>query len=84
MIRRRYQVVCRRELAATVVAGRGFVAGVRGPPFAAARSPNPQLRVEAHLIDYTGDLYGQELEVAFVERLRGEQQFASLGDLPRG
>jgi riboflavin kinase / FMN adenylyltransferase len=45
------------------------------------RDPNPQLRVEAHLIDYAGDLYGQELEVAFVEKLRAEQQFASLADL---
>ena len=45
------------------------------------QNPNPQLRVEAHLIDFTADLYGQELEVAFVERLRGEKKFASLGDL---
>jgi riboflavin kinase/FMN adenylyltransferase len=45
------------------------------------QNPNPQLRVEAHLIDFTADLYGQELEVAFVERLRGEKKFASLGNL---
>jgi riboflavin kinase/FMN adenylyltransferase len=45
------------------------------------QNPNPQLRVEAHLVDFTGDLYGQELEVVFVERLRGEKQFASLGEL---
>ena len=45
------------------------------------RDPNPQLRVEAHLIDFAGGLYGQELEVAFVERLRAEKQFASLADL---
>ena len=45
------------------------------------RDPNPQLRVEAHLIDFAGDLYGQELEVTFVERLRAEKQFASLGEL---
>jgi riboflavin kinase / FMN adenylyltransferase len=45
------------------------------------RDPHPQLRVEAHLIDFAGDLYGQELEVAFVERLRAEKQFASLAEL---
>ncbi|HOX57162.1 MAG TPA: bifunctional riboflavin kinase/FAD synthetase [Candidatus Paceibacterota bacterium] len=45
------------------------------------RDPNPQLRVEAHLIDFTGDLYGQELEVAFVENLRTEKEFASLTEL---
>ena len=45
------------------------------------QNPNPQLRVEAHLIDFTGELYGQEMEVAFVERLRAEKQFASLAEL---
>jgi riboflavin kinase/FMN adenylyltransferase len=45
------------------------------------RDPNPQLRVEAHLIDFAGDLYGQELEVTVVDRLRAEKQFASLGEL---
>ena len=45
------------------------------------KDPNPQLRVEAYLIDFEGDLYGQELELGFVEKLRAEQQFASLADL---
>ena len=45
------------------------------------RSPTPQLRVEAHLIDFLGDLYDQELEVTFVEKLRPEQKFPSLPDL---
>lgn len=33
------------------------------------------LTVETHLLDFEGDLYGQHLEVAFVERLRGEVSF---------
>ena len=37
-----------------------------------------QLRVEAHLLDFSGDLYGQELEVTFVEKLREERRFPSL------
>jgi riboflavin kinase/FMN adenylyltransferase len=45
------------------------------------QNPNPQLRVEAHLIDFTGDLYGQEVELAFVEKLRSEKRFGSLGEL---
>ena len=45
------------------------------------QNPDPQLRVEAHLIDFAGDLYGQELEVTFVEKLRAEKQFASLVEL---
>jgi riboflavin kinase/FMN adenylyltransferase len=31
--------------------------------------------VEAYLIDFTGDLYGQTLTVEFIERLRGELRF---------
>jgi riboflavin kinase/FMN adenylyltransferase len=42
------------------------------------RNPAPELRVEAHLLDYDGDLYGQELETVFVEKLRDEQKFSSL------
>jgi riboflavin kinase/FMN adenylyltransferase len=45
------------------------------------QNPNLQLRVEAHLIDFTGDLYGRELEVVFVEKLRPERKFGSLAEL---
>jgi riboflavin kinase/FMN adenylyltransferase len=37
----------------------------------------PQLRVEAHLLDFTGDLYGQELEIEIGEKLRDERKFSS-------
>ena len=43
--------------------------------------PEPALRVEAHLLDFDGDLYGQELELVFTRRLRNELKFASLDDL---
>lgn len=45
------------------------------------KDPQPQQRFEVHLLDFTGDLYGQEMEVIFVERLRAEQRFASLDAL---
>jgi riboflavin kinase/FMN adenylyltransferase len=45
------------------------------------QNPNPQLQVEAHLIDFAGELYGQQLEVAFVDKLRGETKFPSLAEL---
>ncbi len=45
------------------------------------QDPHPQLRVEAHLIDFAADLYGREVEVALVEKLRAEQKFASLAEL---
>lgn len=31
--------------------------------------------VEAYVLDFSGDLYGQHLELEFVERLRGEERF---------
>ena len=50
--------------------------GVR-PTFETGRG----LLVEAFLIDYEADLYGQTLRVAFIERLRGEKRFASSEEL---
>jgi riboflavin kinase/FMN adenylyltransferase len=37
--------------------------------------------VEAHLLDFKQDLYGRVLRLDFVERLRGEQRFASVDAL---
>jgi riboflavin kinase/FMN adenylyltransferase len=45
------------------------------------QSPVPQLRVEAHLLDFSADLYGKELELVFVEKLRDEKKFPSLEEL---
>lgn len=39
------------------------------PTFAAGRS------LEAHLFDFSGDLYGARLRLAFVERIRAEKKF---------
>ena len=39
------------------------------------------LRVEAHLIDFDGDLYGQTLSVELWERLRDERAFAGEAEL---
>ena len=44
-------------------------------------SPGPQLRVEAHLLDFNGDLYGEELELEVGEKLRNEQRFGSPTEL---
>src|SRR5262245_6068388 len=41
----------------------------------------PQLRVEAHLLGFRGDLCGQEMEISFVEKLREERKFPSLDAL---
>ena len=37
--------------------------------------------LEAHIFDYDGDLYGREIEVEFVAKLREEQRFAGLPEL---
>lgn len=38
-------------------------------------------RVEAHLLDFDGDLYGLDLSLQFVDRLRNEQRFSSVQSL---
>jgi riboflavin kinase/FMN adenylyltransferase len=50
--------------------------GVR-PTFATGRG----LLVEAYLLDFEGDLYGEPLRIAFTERLRGEKRFESVDEL---
>lgn len=45
------------------------------------QNPTPEPRVEVHLLDFNGELYGQELEITFTARLRAEQKFASLDEL---
>ena len=37
--------------------------------------------VEVHIIDFDGDLYGSELRLQFIERLRGERRFDSAAEL---
>src|ERR671910_17396 len=39
------------------------------------------LLVEAHLIGFEGDIYGETLRIAFLERLRGEKRFESVDEL---
>jgi riboflavin kinase / FMN adenylyltransferase len=50
--------------------------GVR-PMFETGRG----LLVEAYLMDFDGDLYGQTLRIAFLERMRGEKRFDSVDEL---
>jgi riboflavin kinase/FMN adenylyltransferase len=47
--------------------------GVR-PTFQTGRG----LLVEAYLLDFDGDIYGQELRLEFLQRLRGEKRFDSV------
>lgn len=58
----------RRYLAATNVGVRPTVNGAA-------------LRVEAHLLDFDRDIYGEELCLEFVARVRAERRFAGLDEL---
>jgi riboflavin kinase/FMN adenylyltransferase len=54
-------------------------------PAATSVGVNPQfntgLRVEAHVLDFDGDLYGRPVSVSFEHRLRDEAAFATVDDL---
>jgi len=68
-----------------VYAGRAILPD-RVWPAAINLGPNPTfgeqaIKVEVHLIGFTGSLYGQPLEVDFVSRLRDIRRFASVGEL---
>ena len=39
--------------------------------------------IEAYLLDFDRDIYGQPLRVEFLQRLRGEESFDSVDDLKR-
>lgn len=42
---------------------------------------NDAVSVESHVIDYQGDLYGEELVITFDDFIRSERKFASLNEL---
>ena len=66
-----------------VVPGNGIYAGAAaGHGAAVSIGNNPhysgnERRIEAHLLDFSGDLYGERLVVQLWRRLRDEQAFAS-------
>lgn len=44
---------------------------------------NSERGVEVYIIGYSGDLYGRELSIDIVERLRGEECFSSVAELKK-
>jgi riboflavin kinase/FMN adenylyltransferase len=64
--------------------GHGVYAGLaNGHPAAVSIGVRPTFKtgrgelIEAYLLDFDGDLYGQTLAIDFLERLRGERRFDS-------
>jgi riboflavin kinase / FMN adenylyltransferase len=71
-----------------VVPGHGvYAACAGGHPAAVNVGVRPQFQtgrgelIEAYLLDFDGDLYGQELRIEFMKRLRGERRFPSVDAL---
>ena len=69
-----------------ILAVRVSGAGLQGWPGVASLGTRPTVNgveplLEAHLFDYAGDLYGRELEVEFVAKLREELRFDALDAL---
>ena len=70
-----------------VYAALAYVDG-QGPPVPSATHIGPNVtfgeqdrKVESHLIDFDGDLYGRTVELDFLARLRPTRKFAGLDDL---
>jgi riboflavin kinase/FMN adenylyltransferase len=59
---------------------RPFIANLGTRPTVERRG---QLRLEVHLLDFSGSLLGKRLETGFEHYLRGEKKFASLGALKK-
>jgi riboflavin kinase/FMN adenylyltransferase len=71
-----------------VVPGHGvYAACADGHPAAVNVGVRPQFQtgrgelIEAYLLDFQGDLYGHNLELRFLKRLRGERRFPSIDAL---
>jgi riboflavin kinase/FMN adenylyltransferase len=66
----------------TLIAGalRDSVTNIGRPP-ALKPGVRPYLSekavVETHVLDFSGDLYGEDVEVQFIERIRAEEVFSS-------
>ncbi len=67
--------------AVTKISGRFYQAALNIGLRPTLNSPAPQLRVEAHLLDFEGDLYGSEIEIEPGQKLRDERKFSSQDDL---
>jgi riboflavin kinase/FMN adenylyltransferase len=53
----------------------------RRPTFYDSADAPPAPLVEAYVLDFDADLYGEQARVSFVERLRGEERFERVSDL---
>jgi riboflavin kinase/FMN adenylyltransferase len=51
------------------------------PTFHSRIEETTVVRIEAHLLDFSGDLYGKRIRVDFLHKIRDEERFAEIDDL---
>jgi riboflavin kinase/FMN adenylyltransferase len=39
------------------------------------------INIETHLVDFNRDIYGEEMRVSFLKKIRSEKKFSSVNDL---
>jgi riboflavin kinase/FMN adenylyltransferase len=66
-------LVPRGGVYAALADGRAAAVNVGLRPTFPGRTPS--LRIEVHVLDFDGDLYGQEMTVTFLKRVRSERRF---------
>ena len=72
-----------------VYAARVYIEGVDGEYLSVLNqgkhptAPEGKATIEAHILDFSGDIYGKNIRVEYVEFLRPETRFASLEELKK-
>ena len=69
--------------AADTADGHRAVVNIGTRPTVTDGNPVPATTIEAHLLDFNGNLYGSTLTLSFIRRLRDERKFSSIDDLKR-
>jgi len=64
----------------SVKCGQGEYSGVANIGFTPTFDDN-QFKVEVHILDFNEEIYGQNIKVDFIQRLRDEKKFASVSEL---
>lgn len=68
--------------AVTVTVGRKSFMGMMNIGIRPTLNEDPDRKsLEVHLIDFNGDIYNQNLNISFIERIRDERKFENLGQL---
>lgn len=60
---------------------RNYLAAVNIGTHPTFESCNPRVNIEAHILDYSGELYSRQLSINFISRIRGEHRFNHVEEL---